>query len=43
MKRILVLITVLMLALSAWPADKDVSAHKEKKKNLKSHRVLKYC
>ncbi|WP_406818023.1 exo-beta-N-acetylmuramidase NamZ family protein [Metabacillus indicus] len=33
MKRILVLITVLMLALSAWPADKDVSAHKEKKKN----------
>ena len=33
MKRILVLITVLMLAISAWPADKDVSAHKEKKKN----------
>ncbi|MGD6793259.1 exo-beta-N-acetylmuramidase NamZ family protein [Metabacillus indicus] len=33
MKRILVLITVLMLALSAWPADKDVAAHKEKKKN----------
>ncbi|MGP1907036.1 exo-beta-N-acetylmuramidase NamZ family protein [Metabacillus sp. JX24] len=33
MKRILVLITVLMLALSAWPAEKDVSAHKEKKKN----------
>ncbi|WP_282033306.1 exo-beta-N-acetylmuramidase NamZ family protein [Metabacillus indicus] len=33
MKRILVLITILMLAISAWPADKDVSAHKEKKKN----------
>ena len=33
MKRILVLITILMLALSALPAAKDVAAHKEKKKN----------
>lgn len=33
MKRILLLITILMVAFSAIPAEKDVAAHKEKKKN----------
>jgi uncharacterized protein YbbC (DUF1343 family) len=33
LKRVLLLITILMLALSALPAEKEVSAHKEKKKN----------
>ncbi|WP_374702776.1 exo-beta-N-acetylmuramidase NamZ family protein [Bacillus sp. UMB0893] len=33
LKRILLLITILMVAFSAIPAEKDVAAHKEKKKN----------
>jgi uncharacterized protein YbbC (DUF1343 family) len=33
LKRVLLLVTILMLALSVFPAEKEVSAHKEKKKN----------
>lgn len=33
MKRVFLLITILVLALCAWPVEKDVSAYKEKKKN----------